>query len=73
MVDEREFFITKALGWVLRETFDRMPAEAERLFLAIGPRAAPLTRREALRKLDADNRDRFLAAIQTSASSPKRD
>jgi 3-methyladenine DNA glycosylase AlkD len=63
VVDEREFFITKALGWVLRSMFDCMPGEAERLFLIVGPRAAALTRREALRKLDADHRDRLLDAI----------
>ena len=63
VIDEREFFITKALGWVLRSMFDRMPDEAERLFLIVGPRAAALTRREALRKLDPDHRNRLLAAI----------
>jgi 3-methyladenine DNA glycosylase AlkD len=64
VVDEREFFITKALGWVLRSMFDRMPAEAERLFLVVGSRAAALTRREALRKLDPDHRNRLLDAIR---------
>ncbi len=63
LVEEREFFIAKAMGWVLREMFDRLPMDAERLYLTVGPRAAALTRREALRKLDPEHRDRIRAAV----------
>ncbi len=59
LVDEREFFITKAMGWVLREMFDRMPLEAEKLYVIVAPRAAALTRREALRKLEPELRERL--------------
>jgi 3-methyladenine DNA glycosylase AlkD len=68
LIGEREFFITKALGWVLRELFDRMPDEAETLFLGVGGRAAALTRREALRKLDPANRARLLAAADARST-----
>jgi len=66
MVDEREFFITKAMGWVLREMFDRMPLEAEKLYVVIAPRAAALTKREALRKLEPEIRERLQSVVMAS-------
>ena len=72
VIAEREFFITKALGWVLREMFDRMPREAEKLFRIVGGRAAPLTRREALRKLDPEHRDRLLAESHAPVSKSRK-
>ncbi|MGW2278853.1 DNA alkylation repair protein [Streptomyces sp. NPDC001770] len=52
LVDEREFFLRKALGWVLRETSLRDPRLVLEWLDRHGPRVAPLTRREALRRLD---------------------
>ncbi|MFJ3922288.1 DNA alkylation repair protein [Streptomyces sp. NPDC090022] len=51
LVDEREFFICKALGWVLRETSVRDPEFVVAWVERHGTRVAPLTRKEALRRL----------------------
>ncbi|MGE7384602.1 DNA alkylation repair protein [Streptomyces sp. NPDC004126] len=53
LVDEREFFLRKALGWVLRETSTRDPDFVVDWLDRHGSRVAPLTRREALRRLGA--------------------
>ena len=53
MLEEREFFIRKAIGWVLREVSKKRP-ELVRDFLAEhGARASGLTRREASKYLPA--------------------
>lgn len=51
LVDEREFFLRKALGWVLRETSLRDPRLVLEWLDRHGSRVAPLTRREALRRM----------------------
>ncbi|MGW6859350.1 DNA alkylation repair protein [Streptomyces xanthophaeus] len=51
LVDEREFFLRKALGWALREASIRDPHLVTQWLDRHGPRVAPLTRREALRRL----------------------
>ncbi|MFK0257951.1 DNA alkylation repair protein [Streptomyces sp. NPDC090445] len=51
LVDEREFFLRKALGWVLRETSTRDPGFVIAWVERNGTRVAPLTRKEALRRL----------------------
>ncbi|MFD0271884.1 DNA alkylation repair protein [Streptomyces sp. NPDC127106] len=51
LVDEREFFLRKALGWVLRETSTRDPDFVVDWLDRHGPRVAPLTRKEALRRV----------------------
>ena len=62
MLTEREFFIRKAIGWVLRDTARRRP---ELVFDWLLPRAAQasgLTVREAVKPLDADRRSAILSA-----------
>jgi 3-methyladenine DNA glycosylase AlkD len=64
MLDEKEFFIRKAIGWVLRETARRRP---ELVASWLGPRlhrASGVTVREAVKPLPADVRDRLLAAYR---------
>ncbi|MFD7629312.1 DNA alkylation repair protein [Streptomyces sp. NPDC059851] len=51
LVDAREFFLRKALGWVLRETSAHDPEFVVAWVERHGTRVAPLTRREALRRL----------------------
>ncbi|MCB5167732.1 DNA alkylation repair protein [Streptomyces bambusae] len=53
LVGEREFFLRKALGWVLREMSTREPEFVTSWLARHGDRVAPLTRREALRRLNA--------------------
>ncbi len=62
MLDEREFFIRKAIGWVLRETGKRRPAEVYRWLLPRAKRASGVTLREAVKYLDAADRDLILRA-----------
>jgi 3-methyladenine DNA glycosylase AlkD len=62
MLDEREFFVRKAVGWVLREMGKRRPGlVVEWLEPRIG-RAPGVTVREAVKPLDPADRERLLAA-----------
>lgn len=50
---EKEFFIRKALGWVLREASKHYPGEVHAFLQRVGDRASGLTRREGARNLPA--------------------
>lgn len=52
MLDEREFFIRKAIGWVLREVSKKRPALVADWLAPRIDRASGVTRREALKYLD---------------------
>ncbi len=56
MLGEREFFIRKALGWVLREVGKRHPRRVADYLGKRLDRVAPLTLREAVKYLPADLR-----------------
>ena len=65
MLDETEFFIRKAIGWVLRETSKKRPKE---VFDWIAPRthrASGVTMREALKYLDPRRADRLMRAYRS--------
>jgi 3-methyladenine DNA glycosylase AlkD len=51
MLDEKEFFIRKAIGWVLRDTSKKRPALVADFVRTHGERMSGLTRREATRRL----------------------
>lgn len=51
MLDEREFFIRKAIGWVLRETSKRRPAEVLAWIAPRTDRASGVTMREVVKYL----------------------
>jgi 3-methyladenine DNA glycosylase AlkD len=53
LLEEKEFFIRKAIGWVLREVSKKRPALVRDFFLAHGARASGLTRREGTKYLPA--------------------
>ncbi len=56
MLDEKEFFIRKAIGWVLRETAKTRPEE---VFAWLAPRvgrASTVTMREAVKYLSSEQR-----------------
>jgi len=64
MLEEREFFIRKAIGWVLREAGKRRPAE---VVAWLGPRthrASGVTMREAVKYLPREDADRMMAAYR---------
>jgi 3-methyladenine DNA glycosylase AlkD len=62
MLDEKEFFIRKAIGWVLRETSKRRPDEVYAWLLPRASRASGVTMREALKYLPGGQRSALSAA-----------
>ena len=62
MLDEREFFIRKAIGWVLRDTGKRRPELVFEWLLPRASRASGVTIREAVKPLSEDQRRAVLAA-----------
>jgi 3-methyladenine DNA glycosylase AlkD len=68
MLDEREFFIRKAIGWVLRETSKKRPALVADWLEPRMSRASGVTIREALKYLPTA-RQRALLKARASAKS----
>jgi 3-methyladenine DNA glycosylase AlkD len=64
MLDETEFFIRKAIGWVLRETSKRRPDEVYAWIAPRTDRASGVTMREAVKYLDADRASRLMQAYK---------
>jgi 3-methyladenine DNA glycosylase AlkD len=60
MLEEREFFIRKAIGWVLRERAKKRPAEVLAWLEPRRERASGLTLREASKHLNREDRARLL-------------
>ena len=67
MLDEKEFFIRKAIGWVLREVGKRRPAEVTAWLAPRTGRASGVTMREAVKYLPEGDRDRLMAAYRRHA------
>jgi len=66
MLGEREFFIRKAIGWILRDTARKRPQLVFDWLLPRAGRASGLTVREATKRLSADQRAVLLAAHAAS-------
>jgi 3-methyladenine DNA glycosylase AlkD len=64
MLDDREFFIRKAIGWVLRETGKRHPDVVADWLAPRASRASGVTMREAVRWLPSDRSDALMAAYR---------
>jgi 3-methyladenine DNA glycosylase AlkD len=64
MLEEREFFIRKAIGWVLRETGRRRPDAVAAWVAARTHRASGVTMREAVKYLPPDDRERLMRAYR---------
>lgn len=62
MLEEREFFVRKAIGWILRETARKRPQLVADWLEPRAHRAAGLTVREAVKPLPPRDRERILAA-----------
>jgi 3-methyladenine DNA glycosylase AlkD len=62
MLDEREFFIRKAIGWVLRDTARKRPDMVYEWLLPRAARASGVTIREAVKPLSETQRAAVLAA-----------
>ena len=64
MLEEKEFFIRKAIGWVLRETAKE---NADEIFDWLAPRthrASGVTMREAVKYLDLERREILMSAYK---------
>ena len=64
MLDEREFFIRKAIGWVLREAGKRRPDEVAAWLAPRTGRASGVTMREAVKYLPAAEAERLMHAYR---------
>jgi 3-methyladenine DNA glycosylase AlkD len=62
MLDESEFFIRKAIGWVLRDTARRRPDLVFAWLLPRASRASGVAIREAIKPLSEQQRNAILAA-----------
>lgn len=62
MLDENEFFIRKAIGWVLRDTARKRPTMVYDWLLPRAGRASGVTLREAVKPLSDEQRGAVLAA-----------
>jgi len=69
MLDEKEFFIRKAIGWVLREVGKRRPDEVAAWLGPRTHRASGVTMREAVRYLPAADEGRLMAAYREKRPS----
>jgi 3-methyladenine DNA glycosylase AlkD len=76
MLDEKEFFIRKAIGWVLRETSKQRPREVYEWLAPRTDRASGVTMREAVKYLDQRQAVRLMRAYKegrpATPSSPSR-
>jgi 3-methyladenine DNA glycosylase AlkD len=64
MLADREFFIRKAIGWVLRETGKRQPDLIAEWLAARAGRASGVTMREAVKWLPAPQREALMTAYR---------
>jgi 3-methyladenine DNA glycosylase AlkD len=72
MLEEKEFFIRKAIGWVLREVGKKRPAEVRAFLEPRLGRASGVTVREAVRRLPEADRDALLAAYAAERERRRR-
>ena len=63
-LDETEFFIRKAIGWVLRDMSKRRPALVRDWLAPRTQRASGVTMREAVKYLDPADREALMAAYR---------
>ena len=64
MLDEKEFFIRKAIGWVLRDAGKRRAADVVAWLAPRTKRASGVTMREAVKYLPADDAARLMTAYR---------
>ncbi len=64
MLDEKEFFIRKAIGWVLREVGKRRPDEVLKWLAPRTDRSSGVTMREAVKYLPAADSHRLMQAYK---------
>jgi 3-methyladenine DNA glycosylase AlkD len=72
MLDETEFFIRKAIGWVLRETSKQRPDDVDRWIAPRTHRASGVTMREAVKYLDPARAERLMRAYKEGRPAAPR-
>jgi 3-methyladenine DNA glycosylase AlkD len=72
MLDEKEFFIRKAIGWVLREMSKKRPDEVYEWIAPRTHRVSGVTLREVVKYLGPERRDHLMAAYKAKIASPAR-
>jgi 3-methyladenine DNA glycosylase AlkD len=72
MLHEREFFIRKAIGWVLRDTARKRPDLVYRWMEPRAGCASGVTLREVVKPLSPEERDHLLAARGRVGASRRR-
>jgi 3-methyladenine DNA glycosylase AlkD len=70
MLEEREFFIRKAIGWVLRDTARRRPELVADWLAPRAARASGVTMREAVKPLPAATAQALLATYTAARKRP---
>ena len=65
MLDEKEFFIRKAIGWVLRDTARKRPTMVYDWLVGQATRASGVTLREAFKPLSEEQRQAILSASRS--------
>ena len=69
MLDEREFFIRKAIGWVLREASKKRSDEVAAWIAPRTDRASGVTMREAIKYLEPSEAERLMTAYREKRSA----
>lgn len=72
LLDEKEFFIRKAIGWVLRETSKRRPGLVYEWLAPRAARASGVTMREALRYLSPAQQTKLASARSGADAAVER-
>jgi 3-methyladenine DNA glycosylase AlkD len=72
MLEEREFFIRKALGWVLRDTGRKRPGLVYTWLEPRAARASGITLREAVKYLSEEQREAIMASSRGTTSLRSR-
>ena len=72
MLDDKEFFIRKAIGWILRETSRQQPQLVYGWLLPRAARASGVTLREAVKYLSPAARARVVRAAHPRDRQPRR-
>jgi 3-methyladenine DNA glycosylase AlkD len=72
MLDEKEFFIRKAIGWVLRETSKKRPERVRDYVAARLDRLSGVTFREAVKRLPDKDRKALQAARKAAREAARR-
>ncbi len=67
MLEEKEFFIRKAIGWVLRDTSRKRPELVAEWMLPRAHRASGVTVREAVKLLPGHSRDAIMRAYRAGS------